>query len=209
MGSMIDAFVQIRHISILFEQRGKHFLGVLYLADQPKADRCASPDLLASDVNLNNSCIRWIELLIGEVGAKHEQRLAVHHGVVAGGKSQECRHSYIEWVVMLDEFFSAYCMHYGRFKTLSNSDQLIMRSFASCSAEDCNPSGSIQNFRCLLQSAIRRTDRRCRFQNSQADGRCRTFTQCNISRHHHNCYTAFGNGRSHGDGQDARHLLRL
>src|ERR1700678_4494179 len=140
---MADAFVQIRRIGLLFEQRTECFQGVLYLADQSKADRCASPDLLAPNVTLNNFCLRWIKLLIGEVGAEHEQRIAVHHGVVAGGKSEESGHSYIEWVVILDEIFSAHCMHNGSLQTLSNSDQLIMRSFASCSAENSNPPSSI------------------------------------------------------------------
>src|ERR1700722_17962320 len=140
---MTDAFVQIRPIGILFKQRSKCLQGVLYLADQPKADRCASPDLLAPNVNLNNFCIRWIKLLIGEVSAEHEKRIAVHHGVVAGGKSEESCHSYIEWIVILDELFSAHRMHNGRFQTLSNSDKLIMRPLASCSAEDRNLLGAI------------------------------------------------------------------
>lgn len=48
------------------------------------------------------------ELLIGEVGAEHQPRPAVHHGVVAGGEAEQGGHADVEGIVVLDELFAAH-----------------------------------------------------------------------------------------------------
>ena len=78
---------------------------------QAEVDRGATADLVPEPIHLNDLCVLWIELLIGEVRSEHEQSVAVHHGVVARRKSEQTCHAHIERVTVFDEFFSPHRMY--------------------------------------------------------------------------------------------------
>src|SRR3984957_19113652 len=73
----------------------------------------ATPKLLTSDIDLHNGRVLRKELLIGKIGADHQQRIAAHHGVIAGGESEQAGHPYIKRVVILDELLAAEGVHDG------------------------------------------------------------------------------------------------
>src|SRR6185369_3697411 len=69
--------------------------------------------LLTANVDLHNRRIRRIELPIRKVSPDHQQHIAAHHCVIAGGESEQPCHTDIKRVVILDELFPTHGMHDG------------------------------------------------------------------------------------------------
>ena len=81
---------------------------------RPRSTRVRRPNLLAAHVHLHDFRILRIELLIREIGAEHQQGIAVHHRVIAGRKAQQPRHADVVRVVVLDEFLPRIACTIGR-----------------------------------------------------------------------------------------------
>jgi hypothetical protein len=78
-----QAGIEIRSIAFAFDQWSQQGKRIFHISNQAEIDRGATAYLLTQAVYLNDLCVFGIELLIGEVSAKHEQSVAVHHGVIA------------------------------------------------------------------------------------------------------------------------------
>ena len=64
---------------------------------------CAPPELLSAKINLDDGCVLGKELLVRKVRSNHQQKIAVHHRVIAGRESEETGHAHVERVIVLDE----------------------------------------------------------------------------------------------------------
>src|ERR1700675_398337 len=82
-------------------QRGFHF------PDQTQINFGASANLFSPNVDLDDGRVLRVELLIGEVGSEHQECVAIHHRVIAGGKTKKSSHADIERVVVLNKLLAA------------------------------------------------------------------------------------------------------
>src|SRR6185369_9162676 len=97
---------------------------------------CTAAELFSAKIDLNNRGVFWEKLLVRKVSPKHEQGVAVHHGVVTGGKSEQPGHADIERVVVLDELLPAQCMHDRGVDFTSHLDQFGVSAGAARTAQD-------------------------------------------------------------------------
>ena len=70
-------------------------------------------ELFSTDVNLDDGRILGKELLVRKVRSDHHQKVAIHHCVIAGRKSEETGHAHVERVVVLDELLPAHACTMG------------------------------------------------------------------------------------------------
>src|ERR1035437_7043308 len=99
-------------------------------------DSCSSAELFATDVKLYNPRILGIELLIRKIRPNHQQDIAVHHRVIAGGESEKTRHPHGIRVVVFDEFLPAHRMYDRCLQPARECDQLRVSSGAARSTKD-------------------------------------------------------------------------
>ncbi len=78
--------MRIELVLVEFRQKGAY--GCLRISDKAVIDFCAPAQLFSTNINLNNLRVLGIELLVRKVGTDHQQHVAVHHGVIAGGKPE-------------------------------------------------------------------------------------------------------------------------
>src|SRR5205807_6937553 len=90
---MLEACLQMRVIAILFQFRQNSLERGLGVADQSIIELGATTKLFSANVDLDNSRVPGKKLLIREIGADHEQSVAVHHREVTGGKSEQAGHA--------------------------------------------------------------------------------------------------------------------
>src|SRR5271154_6454997 len=126
----------MRAARLVFQHWKERFQRFLDAADHAQIDSRTTADLLASDVNLNNLCILRIELAVGKVGTEHQQRIAIHHGVIAGRESEESSHTDVIGVVILDEFFASQSMNNWSFQPLGDCQQFRVRASATGTTEN-------------------------------------------------------------------------
>src|SRR5437588_2283913 len=110
---MLKRFLQVRIILVLLELWYKGPQRCFRIPDEAEVQLGTASELFTAYIDLHNSGVLWEKLLIREVRANHQQRLAVHHCVIAGRKSEQTRHSHVERVVVLDELFPPHCMDDG------------------------------------------------------------------------------------------------
>ena len=87
--------------------------GGLRIPHEAEINIAAASQLFAAEINLDDRRVFGKELLVRKVRAEHQQHFAVHHGVIAGRKSEQPGHAHVERVVILDELFPAHRMHDG------------------------------------------------------------------------------------------------
>src|SRR5580658_7137421 len=80
--------IEIRAVGLALDKRCQDVKRVLHISNQAQIDRSAASNLIAAPIYLDDLCALGKELLIGEVRSQHEQRIAVHHGVIAGRKTK-------------------------------------------------------------------------------------------------------------------------
>src|ERR1700677_5328120 len=110
--------VLARH-AVVLKQGLQMFVAIVLLQSWQKSPECRSrvayksivdlgtpPQLLSPDVNLRDLGVFGVKLLIGKVGANHQQKVAVHYRVISGRKSQQSRHPDVERVVALNDILT-------------------------------------------------------------------------------------------------------
>src|SRR6267143_6883276 len=66
---MLEACLQVRVITVLFQLRQKSLECHFGIADQPVVELGATAELFSANVDLDNGCALWKKLLIREIGA--------------------------------------------------------------------------------------------------------------------------------------------
>ena len=149
------------------------------------------------------------ELLIGKVRSDHQQQVAVHHGVIAGGKSQQAGHPHVERVVVLDELLSAHRMHNRGFQFARKLDQLRMRPRAARSAKNRDLLRPVENLRQTRDFVIGGTNGWSRRRKMQARLLLDGVAQGDVSRDGDHRNATPRKCGLHRNLQNARHLLGL
>jgi hypothetical protein len=104
---VVRAAIEMGAVQLLFEQRDERLECIFDVTDEAKIYASAPPDLFAAIIDLNHSRIGGKEIWIREVRSKHEQNIAVHHGVIAGRESQQAGHADVIRIVVLNELFAS------------------------------------------------------------------------------------------------------
>src|SRR5216683_3213755 len=125
--------VEMGAVALLADEREYSFNSRANVAHHAEIDRRAAADLFGPQIHLRdaNPCAARIELAIGEIGAEHQENVAIEHGVVARGESDQPGHAHIKRVVPLDMLLAAERMHNGSFQAIGQREDLIMRAPAS------------------------------------------------------------------------------
>src|SRR5258708_9538538 len=139
-----------------------------------------------------------IEIPVWKVRSEHQQDFAVHHGMVARGKSEQAGQADVKWVVVFNEFFAAQGMHNGSLKLAGNLYQLCMGSGASRAAEDRDLFRSIQEFGKDIEFFVRWTNVGFRFVKAYAWPLYRIFHSYVPGKHNHRDSTHLTDGRIGG-----------
>ncbi len=137
----------MRVIAILFQLRQESLECDFGVADQSVVELGATAELFSANVDLDNGRALGKKLLIREIGADHEQSVAVHHREVTGGKSEQAGHADIKRIVVLDEFLAAQGMDDWRVQLAGERNQLSVSSGATCARENRDLFRIVKNFR--------------------------------------------------------------
>src|SRR5580658_1442697 len=178
----------------------------LRVSNEAKVQLAAASQMLAAKVNLHDGRVLGKEIAVWKVCAEHQQDFAVHHGVIAGGESEQSCHAHVKGVVVLDEFFATIGMHDGRLEFAGNFHELRMGSSATRAAEDGDLFRSIQELGKDVEFFIRWTNGGFRFMKTYArplDG----IFQSHVPGQHNHGDSTLRDGRLNGGFQNARHLV--
>ena len=144
---MLGHPVQVRRIGLGLEQRQQRVNRVLDRADQRHPHLHPLADLLAPHVDLDHRDPVREERPVGEVGAEHDQRVAVLHGPVPGAESDQPGHPHVVGVVVLHELLAAERVHRRGLQRSGQRDELVVRAGAARPGQDRHRAGVVQHLR--------------------------------------------------------------
>src|ERR1700739_333410 len=178
----------------------------LRVSDEAKVQLASASEVLSADVDLYDSRVFGVEIPVGKVRAEHQQDFAIHHGVIAGRKSEQSCHAHVKGVIVFNKFLAAQGMHNGSLELAGNLDQFRMGSGATCATEDGDLFRSIQNFGKDVEFFIRWTNTGFLFVKTYTrplDG----IFQSYIPGQHNYGNSTLRDCRLNGGFEDARHLF--
>ncbi|MNE63756.1 hypothetical protein D3C80_1591280 [compost metagenome] len=111
------------------------------IANQRHIDLAVRTNAAGINIDLDDFRVRRIERAIGELRAEQHQRVGVHHGVEAAGKTDQAGHSHVVRVIVLHMFFAAQGMNNRCFQFAGKFQQLFMRARAAAAAHQGNVAG--------------------------------------------------------------------
>src|SRR5260370_953741 len=94
----------------LRQQDSERSLGISHKAE---VNLGATSELFTAKVDLHDHRVLREELLIRKVCSNHQQHIAVHHGVIAGGETEQTCHTHIKRIDVLDELFPPHRVYDG------------------------------------------------------------------------------------------------
>ena len=94
--------------------------------------------------DLDGKCVRQ-ELIVGEVGAEHDEDICIIHALSCCAVTQQTCHAHIEGVVVLDEVLAAQGVADRGLQSVGKLDDLIMSAFHTGASKDCNLLCAIKN----------------------------------------------------------------
>ena len=206
---MFDRSLQVIVVPVLFQLWQERLQCRLRIPHKTVVDLCASAELFSTKVNLDDGRILGKELLVRKVRPNHHQKVAIHHRVIAGRKSEQTGHAHVERVVVLNELFPAHRMHDRGVELARHFDQLRMRSGAACSAKDRDLLRLIENLRQRRDFVIGRTHLWFRLGKMETGPLFNGVAQGDISGQGNDRHAAPRERRLHRNLQHARHLLGL
>ena len=205
--------VQVRAVGLGRQQRQQRLDRVLDRADQAELDRRAAAERSPARCRPGRSVhVVGIELLVGEVGAEHQQRVAVLHRPVAGREAEQPGHARRrrDCRTRRTPCRASACTT-GAFSASASAMQLVMRAGAAAPAEDGDPLAGVEHVRGRASSdaSVRPDHRRAARigdRPSRADGGVGAGTSRPAPRRRRP--RARSTRRAHRDLQDARAAAR-
>ena len=94
--------------------------------------------------DLDGKCVRQ-ELIVGEVGAEHDEDICIIHALSCCAVTQQTCHAHVKGVVVLDEVLAAQSVADGRLQNVGELDDLVMSALHTCACKDCNLLRPIEN----------------------------------------------------------------
>src|ERR1035441_8269111 len=86
---VIYADVEIGSVGFLIDARKQCGESLRNSANNPEVQVAAPSQLLLADIDLQNASILRIKLLVGEIRSQPQQRITVHHSVIARGEDRK------------------------------------------------------------------------------------------------------------------------
>src|SRR6266851_2421365 len=133
-------------LDVLLKLRQERLERRFRIADQSVVELGAAAELFSANVDLDDGCVLGKKLLIREIGADHQQGVAVHHGEITGGKSKQAGHADVKRIVVLDKFLAAQRVDDRRVQLAGERDQLGVSSGTTCAGEDRDLFRIVKNF---------------------------------------------------------------
>ena len=129
---MLARLLEVSAVALLLEPRQQRLDRFPHVAHHAHVDRRAAPDHFAALVDLRDAhaAAARIELPIGKIRSKHEQHVAIDHGVVARGKPDQPGHADVIRVVPLDVFLAFEGVDDRSFQALGERDELRVGALA-------------------------------------------------------------------------------
>ncbi|MHC2687110.1 hypothetical protein ACVJDU_008674 [Bradyrhizobium diazoefficiens] len=151
------------------------------------------------------------ELLVGEIGAEHHQRVAGVHGGIARGEADEPGHADIVGIFVFDVLLAAERMHDRALQGLRKLHQRRMRAGAATAAEQGDALGAVQEVRERLQLIGLRHDfrRRQREPPRRRQRAPRRIAERDVAGHGDDGDAAQAHGRTNGVLDHERQLARI
>lgn len=181
---------------------------VLDVADQTKIKLHPSAELITADVHLDDLGLGRIELLVGEVGAEHQQGVAVAHRPIAGGESDQPGHPDVVRVVVFHILLATQRMHDRSRQRLGHLDQLVVGARRAGAGQDGDSPALVEDLGDLVEFGTARHDRRVARDDGRHPVRDR-LGQRHIARDHQHRDIAVLDRRPDRQLQHPGHLLRL
>ena len=132
---VVECFVEVLAVGVL-HHLGQHCLQrQLHITEQPQLQRAAVAQRFGAQVDLRDVTVFGVELAIREVGAEHQQGVAVHHRLVPRGEADQAGHAYVVGVVVFHMFLAAQGMHDGRVEAFGQGEDFAVGTGAAGTAE--------------------------------------------------------------------------
>src|SRR5580698_8320643 len=139
-----QAFVKEGLVRFSLKQRYECVERVFHISDQAQIDWGSPSNLFAKPIYLNDLRVLWIKLLVREIRSQHQQRITVHHCVIARREAKQAGHSNIKRVVILDELLAPQRMNDWRLQQVCNHEKFRVSAATARAPED-------GHFNCLVQ----------------------------------------------------------
>ena len=201
--------VQVAAVLLLLDRGQQRAQGFRDAAHHAQIDAGAPSQLLLAQVDLHDARFFRVKLLIGEIRSHHQQRVAVHHGVVAGGEAQQAGHAYVVGVVVFDELLAAQGVHDGSLQRAGQRDQFVMRSGAARPGQDGHLLSAVQLRGQQVQLFPAGNNLRLRVGEGDAAILVDGIGERHIAGDDDDRDTLLRQGRLDGDFKKARHLRRM
>src|ERR1700674_2031478 len=104
---MLERMIQVSGIVLRLKFGDESGQSCFHIPEQTQNNFGASANLFSPNIDLDDGRVFRVKLLIGEVGSKHQECVAIHHRVIAGGKTKKSGHADIERVVVLNKLLAA------------------------------------------------------------------------------------------------------
>jgi hypothetical protein len=137
--------VQVGRLGLGFDQRQQGVDGVFDRAHERNIDGNPSADIFTAHIDLDHRDARGIERAVREIGAEHQQRVAVLHRPVARAEPDQPGHPHVKPVVVLDEVLAAEGVHDRRLQSSRETEKLVVRTGAPRAGEDGHAAGRVQH----------------------------------------------------------------
>ena len=85
------------------------------------------------------------ELIVGEVGAQHDEDICIIHALSCCAVTQQAGHAHIKGVVVLDEVLAAQGVANGGLQNIGKFDDLVMSTLHAGTSKDCNLLCAVEN----------------------------------------------------------------
>ena len=142
----LDVCASERGVGALNQHRQQRRHRRLHIADNALRDRITSSQMGRVNIDLHDLCLFRVKLPPGEVSAKHQQRIAVQQGMVAGLVAKHPGHSDVVRIVELEKVLCPRRMGDRRLQLVGDRENLLMRALAARSAVQHNILAFVENF---------------------------------------------------------------
>ena len=181
---------------------------VLDGADEPDVDGDAAADVLAAEVNLHHLRAVGVERPVGEVGAEHEQGVAVLHRAITGREPEQPGHADVVGVVVLDELLAPQRVDDGCLKRAGHRDNLVVCALAAGAGEDRDALGGVQNVGRGHEFLVAGADHRRGWPDHGRANAVPGVVEEDLAGDDHHRDAAALDREAHRDLEHPRHLLR-
>ena len=208
---MRDGFIKVCAVGFALEQGQQRLDREADIANQAKIDLAAPAEIFRPDVDLRDLAVRRKELLVGKIGAEHQEHVAGMHGCISRREANEAGHADVVGIVVFDMLLAAERMHHRAFEGLAQLHQRAMCACASTATEHGDLLGLVEHRGKRLE-LFRIGHDLGRRQRKPARGRQRALrrrAECHVAGNRHDGDATQTDRGADGVLEHIRHLARI